>query len=447
MLLQNVGGQCFRKILKLFCSDLEKTGRDATLNPKNNQLMNKKFLPGAVLNHESNSSMKNQKITFTLTIIALTCFGVLAPKAFGVSPAPDGCYSNFTTAEGCGALNSLTTGPGNTGLGWRSLFLNSTGGFNTGIGVAALALNNGDSNTAVGAAALLLNTTGGFNTATGASALQNNTEGFSNTATGASALQSNTSGIFNTAIGVSTLQNNINGQDNTAVGRSALTANQSGSRNTALGASAGSDVTTAQDVICIGAGITGADVSNRCYIGSIRGVTTGVGDAVPVVIDSAFQLGTQSSSRKFKTDIKPMDKASEAILALKPVSFRYKSHPAGAGPQFGLIAEEVEKVDPDLIVRDKNGEIYTVRYDAVNAMLLNEFLKEHRKVQELEATLIQQRKDFRTAMTKLEETVTAQLKEQAAQIQKVSAKLTSASPSSGGLEANNAVFQTAFNDR
>jgi hypothetical protein len=148
-------------------------------------------------------------------------------------------------------------------------------------------------------------------------------------------------------------------------------------------------------------------VSDTCFIGNIRGVATQNADAVPVLIDSAGQLGTVSSSRRYKTDIKPMDKASESILALKPVSFRYKAH-KDTTPQFGLIAEEVADVNPNLVVRDKNGEIYTVRYDAVNAMLLNEFLKEHKKTEKLEATVA---------------SLIATVKEQAAQIQKVNARL------------------------
>jgi predicted ribosome quality control (RQC) complex YloA/Tae2 family protein len=176
-------------------------------------------------------------------------------------------------------------------------------------------------------------------------------------------------------------------------------------------------------------------VSNSCFIGRIRGVTTANADAIPVLIDSAGQLGTLSSSRRFKKEIKPMDKSSEAILGLKPVTFHYKSDSTGT-PQFGLIAEEVAEVNPDLVVRDENGEIYTVRYDSVNAMLLNEFLKEHRKVeeqnrkmQEQEATVarqdrkIQQQETRITELNKALDTVAGQLKEQAAQIQKVSAQV------------------------
>jgi hypothetical protein len=163
----------------------------------------------------------------------------------------------------------------------------------------------------------------------------------------------------------------------------------------------------------------------RTFIAAIRGRTTEVNNAIPVYIDSESQLGTLSSSRRYKTDIKPMDKASEAILALKPVSFRYKVH-KDTTSQFGLIAKEVAEVNPDLVVRDEKGDAYTVRYDAVNAMLLNEFLKEHRKVDQQEATITrlkstvaQQQKDFQATVAQL----TARLDEQASQIRKVSAQL------------------------
>jgi hypothetical protein len=169
-------------------------------------------------------------------------------------------------------------------------------------------------------------------------------------------------------------------------------------------------------------------VNNSCFIGNIRGVTTQNANAIPVLIDSAGQLGTMSSSARFKTEIKPMDKASEAILALKPVTFHYKSDASGI-PQFGLIAEEVAEVNPDLVVRDENGEIYTVRYDAVNAMLLNEFLKEHRRVEQQQATIQQLKSNAAKQEATISElkrdlgVLTAQLKEQAAQIQKVSAQI------------------------
>jgi len=195
-----------------------------------------------------------------------------------------------------------------------------------------------------------------------------------------------------------------------------------------LGDGAGGNVTTASNVISIGS--NGANVTNSCFIGNIRGITTQNNDAVAVMIDSAGQLGTLSSSRRYKTDIKPMDKASESILALKPVSFRYKVH-KDATPQFGLIAEQVAEVNPDLVVHDENGDIYTVRYDAVNAMLLNEFLKAHRKIDDqqatiadLKSTVAQERRDWQATIAQL----TARLDEQAAQIQKVSVQLEANKP-------------------
>jgi len=350
---------------------------------------------------------------------------VLLPKTQAVVPPPDGCYPNFTTAEGCNALDSLTTGSGNTAVGWRSLFFNTDGGFNTAVGAGALTFNNGSSNTAVGTAALLLNTTGlsntavgtgtlvfndsgFFNAATGYFALTNNTTGSSNTANGASALFSNTEGASNTAAGDSVLFSNTTGQSNTANGSQALFYNTTGATNTAVGyaalfqntignhniavgSGAGYNLTTGSNNIDIGDGgglggesatirIGASGIQTRTFIAAIREVTTGNGDAIPVVIDSAGQLGTASSSGRFKKEIEPMEKASEAILALRPVTFRYKTDTKRT-PQFGLIAEEVAEVNSDLVVRNKNGEIYTVRYDAVNAMLLNEFLKEHRKIE------------------------------------------------------------------
>jgi Chaperone of endosialidase len=194
-----------------------------------------------------------------------------------------------------------------------------------------------------------------------------------------------------------------------------------GSRNTALGSYAGYYVGRAHDVIAIGAEVYGANVSNSCFIGSIRGITTQNSDAIPVLIDSNNQLGTASSSRRYKTDIKSMDKASESVLALKPVSFRYKVH-KNPRPQFGLIAEEVAEVNPDLVIYDADRKPYTVRYDAVNAMLLNEFLKEHKTVQQQGQTIARLEKQL--------ETVTATL-------QKVSAQ----------LELNKPAPQTALNNR
>ena len=294
------------------------------------------------------------------------------------------------------------------------------------MGVTALLSNTtGHRNTASGFGALSVNTTGGDNTANGVNALGNNSTGASNTATGRNALLNNTTGEDNTANGEHALFSNTIGNSNTAVGTGALN-NTTGSNNTAFGVGAGTNVTTANNVIAIGT--DGGNVSDSCFIGNIFGATASSGTAV--FINSSGQLGTVTSSRRFKKEIKPMDSASESILRLQPVTFRYEQDidPDGL-PQFGLVAEEVEKVNPDLVVRDKEGKPYSVRYDQVNAMLLNEFLKEHRRNEEQhaairrlesnaakqEATISELRKDIGVLRT--------QLKEQAAQIQRVEAHI------------------------
>src|SRR5581483_7703783 len=245
-------------------------------------------------------------------------------------------------------------------------------------------------NTAEGDNALLsLSQNGTYNTAVGFLSLRGNTNGNFNTAIGAGALFSSTNAAENTATGTGALLNTAapfvsGGNRNTADGAFALLYNTTGSSNTAIGDRA---------------------LINSGFIGNIWGAS--VGSGVPVYINSSGRLGAPGSSRRFKEDIKPIGKASEAILALKPVTFRYKKDLDGAGtPQFGLVAEDVEKVNPDLVVRDKEGKPYTVRYDQVNAMLLNEFLKEHRKVQELEATISQ----LKSNMAKQEATIAQQQK-------------------------------------
>jgi len=406
------------------------------------------------------SIIQFKAITPPLVIItvALLCLAATGSRVQAVTPPPDGGYPGGNTAEGQNALLSRTTGGFNAAIGWLSLRGLTTGSFNTGVGAGTLALNNADQNTATGAGALLSNTIGSFNTAHGAFALFTNTEGGgntatglqslfhntignANTATGEAALFNNSSGNDNTANGDSTLVNNVTGEGNVAIGSQALHSNTAGSANTAVGGgalfsstgtgniaigfNAGNNVSTASSVICIG--LPGQDVSNSCYIGNIFNVTSSGGTAV--FINSDGKLGTTTSSKRFKKEIKPMDKASEAIFALKPVSFRYTKDVDRAGTsQLGLVAEDVEKVSPDLVVRDKNGEIYSVRYEAVNAMLLNEFLKEHRKNEEQQATIAQLKKEM--------ETVVARLKEQDSEIQRVSAQ----------IEVSKAVGQTALNN-
>jgi Chaperone of endosialidase len=340
------------------------------------------------------------------------CFAI-SPMARAVVPPPDGGYPGGNTAEGQAALLGLSSGTFNTGLGFFSLLNNTTASFNTAVGAGTLAsVITAQQNTATGAGALLNNTTGELNTANGAFALLSNTTGIQNVAVGASALSANTDASFNTAVGANALITNTVGQENTAIGATALFSNATGldnvavglgalhnnttgSNNVALGLSAGFFQTTGSNNIYIGGGQSGvagesntihiADSTNpgvaatACYIAGIFGQTSA--DGLAVLINSDNKLGTATSSKRFKENIKPMDKASEAILALKPVSFRYKKQIDSKGiPQFGLVAEEVEKVNPDLVVRDKEGKPYSVRYDQVNAMLLNEFLKARRQI-------------------------------------------------------------------
>jgi hypothetical protein len=284
-------------------------------------------------------------------------------------------------------------------------------------------------NTACGFEALFFNTDGHYNTGIGAFALQFNTTGIENTAIGYGALPANTTGQYNTASGRSALFANTTGSNNTANGYTALESNTTGSNNIAVGSNAGSNLITGSHNIYIGnAGGSGGE-SNKIRLGTvgrhtatfIAGISeVTVPDGVGVIVGTNGKLGTVVSSARFKDAIKPMDKASEAILALQPVTFRYKNEldPNGI-PQFGLVAEQVEKVNPDLVARDADGKAYTVRYEAVNAMLLNEFLKEHSKVESLE-------KQLKAAEAKQDEKISALtelVKAQAAQIQTVSAQL------------------------
>ena len=340
--------------------------------------------------------------------VSLACFTGF--QAVAVTPPPDGGYPGKNTAEGQDALFSLTNGTSNTANGFSALKANTNGDRNTANGTYALFTNvTGSENTATGYAALFFNT-GSGNTANGIGALHSNATGANNTANGQRTLYDNLSGSKNTANGSGALGNNIMGDNNTADGFQALGANTIGSFNIALGTNAGSRVSTADDVICIGA--PGADVSHSCYIGNIFNQPSPSGLAV--FVNSDGKLGTIMSSMRFKEDIKPIDKTSEAILALQPVTFRYKKDfdPTGTA-QFGLVAEDVAKVNPDLIVRDKEGKPYSVRYDQVNAMLLNEFLKEHRKVEQLtkdfESKLAEQQKQIE-ALTATVRKVSTQLR-------------------------------------
>ena len=370
--------------------------------------------------------------TTILTAVVLACFA-LGPVARAVFPPPDGGYPGGNTAEGQAALLSLSTGQFNTAVGWLALRSNTESGFNTAVGAGALLANVSEANTATGTGALLSNTFGGNNTANGmlallhntvgtsntacgSGSLLSNTEGYNNTASGFHALFTNTVGPANTAIGESALFINSTGGQNTAVGSGALQNNTTGSGNTALGIAAGSAVTTANSVICIGT--PGADVSNSCFINRIWNQP---GGSQAVYVNSDGKLGAVVSSRRFKEEIKQMKQASEVIYNLQPVSFRYTSEVEPTRLMgFGLIAEDVENVDSNLVICGSDGRAMSVRYDAVNAMLLNEFLKEHKKGEEQDRRI----EELDVTVASLE----SMLKKQAAQIEKVTAQIEISQP-------------------
>jgi hypothetical protein len=413
--------------------------------------------------------MKTSIQSVATIALIFVAFAVL-PKTQALVPPPDGGYPGANTAEGENALLSLKTGTFNTAVGFFALENNDLGNYNTAIGAGALfATADSVMNTAVGAGALLLNTGGTNNTATGAFALINNRSGTGNTAIGNQALQdnvdasgntavgslamlANTDGSFNTSLGDNVLRSNITGAHNTAVGASALfttTASDAntavgdfalfsldgGSNNLAFGRNAGWLLESGDGNLYIGADAGITNESNHTYIANINATSVSGGGTDTVTVDlTTGLLGHLSSSRRYKEDIKSMDSASEKLYRLKPVTFRYKKEiNARQSLEYGLVAEDVADVDPDLAIRNKDGEIENVRYTAVNAMLLNEFLKEHSKVQEQESTIeelksvmAQERQEFEAAIVlqqKTTEALVARLNEQEARIQNVSAQV------------------------
>ena len=379
-----------------------------------------------------------------------TGYEALYYNGVGSYNTADGIYSlanNFSgsnnTATGASALGNISASNNNTATGAYALQWGFAGDNNTATGYAAMqgsseSSNEGSNNTAAGAFALFSNRTGTENTAIGVEALSSNTTASYNVAVGSDALAYNTIGSDNMASGVNALFSNVSGSYNTAIGSAALASNTRGSNNIGLGTGAGGALTIGDNNIDIGnAGVGGESgririgtkpTHKNTYIAGIYGVTVSRG--IGVIVDSTGHLGTTTSSARFKDQIKPMDKASEAILSLQPVTFRYKKEldPDGI-TQFGLVAEEVAKVNPDLVARDEEGKPYTVRYEAVNAMLLNEFLKEHRTVQEQKATIAHLKKEM--------ETVVARLKEHESKIQRVSAL----------IELSKPAVQTALNNQ
>jgi uncharacterized coiled-coil protein SlyX len=329
-------------------------------------------------------------------------------------------FNNDTTAIngfGFAALASNVTGPNNAAFGDLSLVLNVIGSANCAFGNEAL-LNNDSS--AAGA--------GNGNNAFGVQALTSNVDGETNNAFGTFALFSNVSGVWNNAFGFAALSSST-GDFNTAMGDSAGATITTGNHNACFGEGAGNGIVTADNQVAINVPAAGpfADISNTCFIGSIfNQPVSDAGSAQDVFVDQFNVLGFVASTRRVKHDIKPMDKASEMLYGLKPVTYKYNSDKTGR-TQFGLIAEEVAEVAPDLVIRDNNGDVQTVRFEQIGMIMLNEFLKEHRTVEQLkskvakqEAIIAQQQKGM--------EVLTAQLKDQAAQIQKVSARLEASRP-------------------
>jgi hypothetical protein len=382
--------------------------------------------------------MKIRKIMFTTALSAFVCFG-LCPQGQSATDTPDpGSLPISNTADGSNALLSISSGIYNSAFGFDALLAISDGSFDTGVGAGALIVDTAGVNTAVGAGALFSNTvasdnnafgtfalfnnditgagSANFNNAHGRNCLLNNTDGDENDAFGDDSMFENTTGSQNTAVGDDSLDGNTTGSGNVAVGKEAGNSIVDGNDNVVLGHNAGIGLVHASRNIAIGTEAAGPflDLDDTCFIGSIFGEpVSDPGTQAAVFVDQFNVVGIFNSSRKYKHDIQPMDKASETLYQLKPVTFKFNSDWKGS-TQYGLIAEDVAAVDPQLVVR-KDGETVTVRYEQINSMLLNEFLKEHKKVEDQQASISQLKSEMHTMV--------AQLKEQAAQIQKVSAQL------------------------
>jgi hypothetical protein len=319
-------------------------------------------------------------------------------SAFGLSALKANSTGNSNTAIGFFALLGNTTGSNNSAVGDQALRDNTTGISNTAVGGDSMSFNTtGNSNSAVGRVALFSNTTGSSNSAVGEGALSLNTTGSENSAFGRAALNVNTTGFENVAVGKSALQSNTTGTRNSAVGVNALLNNTTGLNNVAIGHGAGSSLTTGNNNIAIGSNVTGVageanttrigSGTTRTFIAGISGVATG-GAAVPVVIDGSGQLGVTSSSIRFKTDVDPIGIESRGLMSLNPVSFRYRK---GSGSlQYGLIAEEVAKVFPNLVTRGSKGKPLAIAYQQFPALLLQEIQRQHRQIADQERRISRQ---------------------------------------------------------
>jgi polyhydroxyalkanoate synthesis regulator phasin len=322
----------------------------------------------------------------TATSGVITVNGVPFAHSFGAAN---------NTFLGWYAGNFTMTGLGlNTAIGSLALNSNTTGAYNTAIGSSSLQHNGGgSSNTAIGLATLDFNTDGNSNTAIGYHAL-NNSNGSSNVASGAYALENNSTGSSNVAIGYYAL-NTTTGGNNIAIGTNAGQTLTTGSANIEIG-----NVGDAADANTIRIG--DSFYQTKAFIAGIRGKTTGNANAIPVLIDSAGQLGTMSSSRRYKFDISDMDRATDGLMQLRPVTFRYLAHGDNAPLQYGLIAEEVDQVYPELVARNKDGQVETVMYQFLAPMLLNEVQKQHRQIDEQQTTIDQENRKIEKQQTTID---------------------------------------------
>jgi Chaperone of endosialidase len=321
----------------------------------------------------------------TTFLIGALC--VLGGMAQATQP-PDVVKSDSAanTAMGTDALIGLTSGYYNTAAGYVALYLNQTGSYNTAFGAAALFENTGTDNTAVGAFALEVNGSGGGNTAVGYQALGSNTGGGENTAVGQQALLNNTGGLFNVAVGQGALQANVNGSSNTAVGETALL-NATGGGNIAIGEKAGELLGAGNNNVYLGSSGASSE-SGAIRIGGtaqtatyVAGISTAQVTGSAVYVTSAGQLGVLASSERFKTDVAPMGSATTELRRLRPVTFQLKTDSSGTR-QYGLIAEEVDQVYPELVIRDGSGKVQGVRYEELAPMLLNEVQQQERQLLE-----------------------------------------------------------------
>jgi hypothetical protein len=358
---------------------------------------------------QGNTGSNNTAVGFQAMDPNALCTGGGTPNpcCTGVGTGTCGNSGLRNTAVGANSLSSNTTGHGNNAVGEGALLSNTTG----------------DDNNAVGWGALSSNTTGRFNVAVGQCALCSNTTGNHNIALGLSTLSNNTTGSENIAMGTSALQDNTTGGDNTALGELALLSNTTGNSNIAVGSSAGQNLTTGSNNIDIGNDGVGAE-ENTIRIGVpgtqtatfIAGISDGVGNGtgVAVYVDSTGQLSPIVSSARFKDDIRDMGESTSGLMKLRPVRFRYKKEINSSGlEQYGLVAEEVAKVYPDLVVYDDKGRPQTVRYHFVNAMLLNEVQKQARQITAQRQQLSEQGRQI--------ETLTSQARQVNAQTQQIEA--------------------------